>query len=482
MGRLLVLVSLLACACGPSVGGPGDNNDGGINPPPPPEVDADPPVMPDQDANSSPMDASSIYDSPIYPDGGECNDWVCTHPVDDGCRPNGGDQCGDGLDNNCNGRVDEGCACEPGAVQPCFVGPPGRHGRGACVDGMQTCVGNSEFGTWGECVGGIRPGAEACDGQDNDCNGCNDDHPSCCNRELTCPSTMPDGHPFQDYIIDGTMFFPGPAASWQWDVTGGPCDRLLGNTSFTLTGQTTPRLTFHPTLSGDYTVHVRIVGTDGQVYECTFIVHIVAPGLRVELCWDTTGRSDIDLHLHKPGATSGWFDDRSPAGQHDDCYYPNRKAYATPPDRPNWGYPTSPLSECEGGPEGEYWRDRGACDNPRLDIDNISTPNIPENINVDRPANNATYRVMVHYYGGSVETHPLVNIYCGGHLLGTYGQAPDQLAGFNHGEGESSGLMWRVVDVTTHVTGADTTGCDLTALHPPGVPGGFYVTNDNTDY
>jgi len=46
----------------------------------------------------------------------------------------------------------------------------------------------------------------------------------------------------------------------------------------------------------------------------------------------------------------------------------------------------------------------------------------------------------------------------------------------------NAGLMWRTVDVTTHVTGADTTGCDLTPLHPPGQTSGYYVTNNNNAY
>src|SRR5262245_6991251 len=35
------------------------------------------------------------------------------------------EQCNDGLDNDCNGKVDEGCPCSPGQVQQCFLGPPG---------------------------------------------------------------------------------------------------------------------------------------------------------------------------------------------------------------------------------------------------------------------------------------------------------------------------------------------------------------------
>jgi hypothetical protein len=57
-------------------------------------------------------------------------------------------------------------------------------------------------------------------------------------------------------------------------------------------------LTLRPTLSGDYTVRVAHDLADGTSHECTFIVHIAGPGLRVEMCSDRTATTDIDLHLH----------------------------------------------------------------------------------------------------------------------------------------------------------------------------------------
>src|SRR5207237_4881716 len=129
-------------------------------------------------------------------------------------------------------------------------------------------------------------------------------------------------------------------------------------------------------------------------------------------------------------------------------------------------YANSQLAECVGSPEGMQWQSLGFCANPRLDIDNIAETGVPENINVDKPENGKTYRVMVHYFGGEVVTHPLVNIYCGGHLLATYGAAPDLVAGFATGLGEAMGTMWRVVDVKPAVSAqGDTSGCALTALH-----------------
>ncbi len=464
---------LVMAACGPGGSGQGDDivDDGDAR------IDA-----PTIDAPTDAVDdATTAYPDAMPFDGNpQCDDWMCTTPVPDNCAIGTSDVCGDGLDNNCNGQVDEGCTCTAGAVQQCFQGPPGRRNQGACVDGMMTCIEGGEFDYWGPCNGGIRPGAEACDSVDNNCNGCADDDPACCVVNLECPTSMPDGDPFTPYVINGSTFYSGTVTSWQWTVTGGPCDQLFLTTtnpvrqSFTLAGQNTSTLTFTPTLSGDYTITVRITATDGTVYTCTFIVHIRGPGFRVEMCSDRSATTDIDLHVHRPETdASGWFFGAGP----NTCYYGNCKGSATGANVPNWGYANSPLTECQGGPEGMSWVTLGYCRNPRLDIDSINRNGVPENINIDRPQNAKTYRVMVNFYGnsGGGAAHPLINIYCGGYLRATYGQAPDIVTGFDQSGGDSSGDMWRVVDVTPTVVAGVTTDCTLTPLHPPGQMSGYWV-------
>lgn len=86
----------------------------------------------------------------------------------------------DGQDNDQDGEVDEGCICEVGLKQSCFVGDTAKQGVGACNFGTQTCIPEDEFSRWGACTGSGAPQNEICDNEiDDDCNGAIDDGPDC---------------------------------------------------------------------------------------------------------------------------------------------------------------------------------------------------------------------------------------------------------------------------------------------------------------
>jgi len=88
----------------------------------------------------------------------------------------------DGEDNDCDGTTDPGCDCVTGET---------RAGGSdiVCQAGEQTCGSDA---TWGSCEGALEPGAEMCDGFDNDCDGdvdeTNDDDMRPCGGGKTCES------------------------------------------------------------------------------------------------------------------------------------------------------------------------------------------------------------------------------------------------------------------------------------------------------
>jgi hypothetical protein len=84
--------------------------------------------------------------------------------------------CDNGLDDDGNKSVDDGCACDHGEVQSCFLGRAVQRKVGICRDGFQVCT----DGKWGSaCTASIEPRDEI-DGnrQDDDCDGRIDETPS----------------------------------------------------------------------------------------------------------------------------------------------------------------------------------------------------------------------------------------------------------------------------------------------------------------
>ena len=115
----------------------------------------------------------------------------------------------DGIDNDCNGKVDDAKQCNPcglpGTTQSCFTGKLHQRNQGICRDGFQTCGAD---GLWSKCEQQVLPEAtntqtgkacdptqldgtceeSRCDGQDNDCDGTIDE--TCpyraCNDDADC--------------------------------------------------------------------------------------------------------------------------------------------------------------------------------------------------------------------------------------------------------------------------------------------------------
>ena len=87
----------------------------------------------------------------------------------------------DGLDNNCNGAIDEGCPCTTGSR---VCGPPA---VGTCSPGTQLCTN----GVWSTCDGVVLPKTEICGNNlDDNCNGVVDDG---CPGGPQPPGVLPPG-------------------------------------------------------------------------------------------------------------------------------------------------------------------------------------------------------------------------------------------------------------------------------------------------
>ncbi|MBL8957437.1 MAG: hypothetical protein JNK82_42080 [Myxococcaceae bacterium] len=73
----------------------------------------------------------------------------------------------DGTDNDCDGTLDESCACRVTDERPCYTGPSPTRGVGVCKGGKRVCA----DGGYTRCLEEVKPSDELCNGLDDDCDG-----------------------------------------------------------------------------------------------------------------------------------------------------------------------------------------------------------------------------------------------------------------------------------------------------------------------
>jgi hypothetical protein len=463
---LAILVAVLSFACGPR---------------------EEPDVVP-LDFGLDVHDATDVIDIPDVPSVDPCRPGPCL--ASESCGPivDGGLGSGNGVDDDCDGQVDEICRCTTDRMAPCFPGPSDRRNVGACHDGTMICT---ELGIWGTCAGAIAPSAERCDGVDNDCNGRVDDGLEGCATSTACPA-YGSARPLSDYTLDGHAVAPS-ATAFAWRVE---CPREI-TTCPAPVSATDAMLRVHVVQSGRYLVHLEAVDGNGTTSTCEFPLYVAGGGLRIELDWDPKGgvnSAGVDLDLHVApidrtrSAPASWF-------TVDDCYYATCRApggrvvWTTGPTDTRYA-PSTDLALCSGAPPpyGDEWRMAGACWNPRLDTDDVSCdpavsdPLNPafcfvENVNIDVPPHDVTYRIGVNFYRdhgtctdadpGDDIAHPRLLVHCAGAINAEIGGVDDGEVSMRCSDNQdlgSSNWTWLAADVRFGTNACGLEDCTVVPL------------------
>lgn len=266
--------------------------------------------------------------------------------------------------------------------------------------------------------------------------------------------------------LDGASFVEGDVRSYHWTLQEEDCDAVVQNAQFTLQGANSQIVKFQPSRPAFYHFTLEVVGARGDRASCKLEVPVKGVGLRVELCWDTSTSTDLDLYLHEPFDQLPWFVPGSTSieGGLDNttCNTSNAAAELRVPTRVNWGYQDSPLTACNT-PAFQGFLTNGRCPNPRAADDNNQTiaNGTTERMQLDNPRNGQTFRAMVQNFN-NLPARPHLFVYCDGQRAGAF-DGPATPPNFVTGNYGVFGVMWRAADITTTVDASGKVSCNAQA-------------------
>jgi len=300
---------------------------------------------------------------------------VCSAP-----NVNGTAELCDGVDNDCDGSVDE---TFPTLYSVCYSS-----GLGICSSqGVNVCNSNQNGVTCNATQG--TAGTEICDnGLDDDCDGLTDysDTQSCTLPTYQCGTSPSNPVIFERVNLASTI--TGTPEAMFWEVIAQPT-----GSSVVLTTPTSAATSFVPLIAGTYNIKWTVVINNTE-YSCNYNIFIQpSDSLNVSALWETA--SDVDLHLLKAGSTVSDWETAN------DCYYNNCRI--CPLDV------TIPGQTCSPNHQLNWFDQISSEDDPQLDIDNrIGCANgtcYPENVSIEQPyelnaSTHYLYTIAVHYYSG----------------------------------------------------------------------------------
>ena len=267
--------------------------------------------------------------------------------------------------------------------------------------------------------------------------------------------------------LDGADFVVGDVRSYHWTLREEDCDAIVPNAQFTLQGADSQVVKFQPSRPAFYHFTLDVVGVLGDRATCKLEVPVKGVGLRVELCWDTSTSTDLDLYLHNPFDKQPWFAPGSTSieGGLDNttCNTSNATAQLRAPSRVSWGYEDSALGACNT-PAFQDFVTTGRCPNPRAANDNNQSiaNGTTERMQLDNPRHGQTFRAMVQNFN-NFPARPHLFVYCDGQRAGAF-DPPSTPPGFVATAGGVFGLMWRATDITTVVDATGKVSCNAVAV------------------
>jgi len=267
--------------------------------------------------------------------------------------------------------------------------------------------------------------------------------------------------------IDGADFVIGDVKSYHWTLQMEDCDAVVKDAQFKLEGVDSRVLRFQPSRPAFYHLTLEVTGVAGDRTSCKLEVPVAGNGMRVELCWDTSTTTDLDLYLHTPFDREPWFGRESRtvvAGLNNTtCNTSNAAPVLRGLTRVDWGYVNSTLNACNT-PSFQDFLGVGRCPNPRAAADNNQdiANGTTERMQLDNPRAGQSFRVMVQNFT-NLPARPHVFVYCGGQRAAAF-DAPSSPANFVASAPGGFGVMWRPADITTNVDASGKVSCDAVAV------------------